>query len=135
MDPFEVLTGLFRLGGFWTHLRQRFARAAHRLLVLNIMLAAGLITSVIALVLLIFGVERELAHRIGEVAAPLVMAAVLGLIAVALIMRTLNSFRRPMLPPAPQQQGATEEFSAGAGLALVAGIVVGILLQNRKDKE
>lgn len=132
MDPLDLITGLFRLGNTWSHLRQRLGRALHRLLRLNLVLAFGVMAGGIALVLAVVGIERELALLIGEVAAPLALATALALLALLLILRTVSLLRAPVMPPAAPHTGG-DEFSTGAGLALVAGIIVGILLQNRKD--
>ena len=135
MDPVRALFGLLRFGARMREIRACAARVAQRGVVVVTLVSAAVTALAIVLVLVIYAAERALVPRFGEVGSPLLLALILLIVVAVLLFTAIKLLRVPRPPPAPVVPAVPEEMSSAALLALIAGIVVGTVLQARKESK
>ena len=133
MDPLRALFELFRLGSRFGEARHKLAHATRTGLVIGLLMALGVMAAAVALCLLVYALDRALQPLIGEIGSALLLALLLSGLAGGLCARALGLLKTPPAPaPVPQKP---EDMSTSALLALLGGIVVGTVLQARKDSK
>jgi hypothetical protein len=132
MEPFRALFDLLRFGARIHEAKQRAGRAIHSAVNVTLLLSMAITVAGLGLCVLAYALDRVLAHWLGEIGSALVLALLLLAGALALLQRAQTMMKMPAPPPAPPP--SNEEMSTAALLALVGGIVVGTLLQARKDQ-
>jgi len=135
IDPIRALFGVLRIGARIREFRDRAARAAQRGIVVVTLVSVAISGLVLALCLLIYAVERALVPRFGEVGSPLLLALILVVAVGILLFIAIRLLKVPRPPPAPVAAVVPEDMSSAALLALIAGVVVGTVLQARKESK
>jgi hypothetical protein len=132
MDPVRALFELFRLGTRFSEARNKLARATHTGIMVATLISLALSVAAVALCLLVYALDRALLPWLGEVGSALLLAFLLVVAAAGIYLRAHSLLKTP--PPAPVAvPSKPEEMSTSALLALLGGIVVGTVLQARKD--
>jgi EamA domain-containing membrane protein RarD len=135
IDPIRALFGLLRIGARFREFRACAARVAQRGVVVVTLVSVALSALTLALCLLIYAVERALVPRFGEVGSPLLLALILVIAVGVLLFTAIQLLKVPRPPPAPVVPTEPEEMTTAALLALIAGVVVGTVLQARKESK
>ncbi len=134
MDPVRALFELFRLGTRFSEIRDKLTRATHTGIMVATLISLALSIAAIALCLLVYAPDRALLPWLGEVGSALLLAFVLFGAAAGIYLRAHSLLKTP--PPLPVSvPSKPEEMSTSALLALLGGIVVGTVLQARKDSK
>ena len=133
MDIPRALFELFRLGARFGDVRHRLAHATRTGLRIAALLSVTLTVGAIGLCVLVYALDRTLARWLGEPGSAFLLAILL-LGGAGLIASRACSALRPAPPPPPvaDQPG---EMSGSALLALLGGIIVGTVLQARRDNK
>jgi len=131
MDPIRAVFGLLRIGARMAEIRERASRAAQKGVLVATLVSIALSAAAVAVCLVAYALERALVPRFGEVGSPLLLALGLVIIMAGLIICAVQILKVPPTPPPPAVK--PEEMSNAALLALLSGIVVGTVLQARKE--